>query len=100
MAELQGALPGLRRTAAAAALAGFAVPAMGSALAWIDGMTRGRVPADFMQGLRARFGAHRFERPARPGHFHADWSGSLRSFRCWAYQGAARPPPAAGPATR
>lgn len=74
-AELQEALPGLRRTVAAAALAGFAVPAMGSALAWVDGMTRARVPADFLQGLRDRFGAHRFERSDRPGSFHADWRG-------------------------
>ena len=74
-AELREALPGLRRTVASAALAGFAVPAMGSALAWVDGMTRARVPADFLQGLRDRFGAHRFERSDRPGSFHADWRG-------------------------
>jgi len=75
-AEMREALPGLRRTVAAAALAGYAVPAMGSALAWVDGMTRARVPADFLQGLRDRFGAHRFERIDRAGSFHADWSGS------------------------
>lgn len=75
-AELRGVLPGLRRTVAASALAGFAVPAMGSALAWVDGMTRARVPADFLQGLRDRFGAHRFERSDRPGSFHADWRGA------------------------
>lgn len=76
MGELRDALPGLRRTVSAAALSGFAVPAMGSALAWLDGMTRARVPADFLQGLRDRFGAHRFERTDRPGSFHADWRGS------------------------
>lgn len=75
-AELREGIPGLRRTVAAAALAGFAVPAMGSALAWVDGMTRARVPADFLQGLRDRFGAHRFERVDRPGSFHADWRGA------------------------
>jgi 6-phosphogluconate dehydrogenase len=75
-AEMREALPGLRRTVAAAALGGYAVPAMGSALAWVDGMTRERVPADFLQGLRDRFGAHRFERTDRPGSFHADWRGA------------------------
>lgn len=73
--EMRGVLPGLRRAVSAAALAGYAVPAMGSALSWIDGMTRARVPADFLQGLRDRFGAHRFERTDRPGSFHADWRG-------------------------
>lgn len=74
-AELYSVLPGLRLTVAAAAMSRFAVPAMGSALAWVDGVTRARVPADFLQGLRDRFGAHRFERTDRPGSFHADWSG-------------------------
>jgi 6-phosphogluconate dehydrogenase len=75
-AEIREVLPGLRRTVAAAALGGYAVPAMGSALAWVDGLTRERVPADFLQGLRDRFGAHRFERTDRPGSFHADWRGA------------------------
>lgn len=74
--ELRTVLSGLRRTVAAASLAGHAVPAMMSALAWVDGMTRARVPADFLQGLRDRFGAHRFERIDRAGSFHADWRGS------------------------
>ncbi|MEQ8817831.1 MAG: NADP-dependent phosphogluconate dehydrogenase [Thalassobaculum sp.] len=74
-AEMHSVLPGLRNTVAAAALSRFAVPAMGSALAWVDGMSRDRVPADFLQGLRDRFGAHRFERTDRPGSFHADWRG-------------------------
>ncbi|MEQ8397288.1 NADP-dependent phosphogluconate dehydrogenase [Thalassobaculum sp.] len=76
MSEMQDVLPGLRHAVSAAALAGYAAPAMMSALSWVDGMTRARVPADFLQGLRDRFGAHRFERTDRPGSFHADWSGS------------------------
>jgi len=75
-AELAETLPGLRRVAAAAITAGYAVPALTSALAWHDGMTRARVPADFLQGLRDRFGAHTFERIDAPGSHHADWSGS------------------------
>ena len=75
-AELAETLPGLRRTAAAAIGAGYAVPALTSALSWHDGMVRARVPADFLQGLRDRFGAHSFERIDAPGSHHADWSGS------------------------
>lgn len=75
-AELDGTLSGLRRVAAAAIGAGYAVPALTSALSWHDGMTRARVPADFLQGLRDRFGAHTFERIDAPGSHHADWSGS------------------------
>lgn len=75
-AELAETLPGLRRSAAAALLAGYAVPALTSALSWHDGMVRKRVPADLLQGLRDRFGAHTFERIDAPGSHHADWTGS------------------------
>jgi 6-phosphogluconate dehydrogenase len=75
-AELAEALPGLRRTAAAALMGGYAVPALTSALSWHDGMVRARVPADFLQGLRDRFGAHTFERIDVPGSHHATWSGA------------------------
>ncbi|MDF1791648.1 MAG: NADP-dependent phosphogluconate dehydrogenase [Thalassobaculaceae bacterium] len=74
--ELAETLPGLRRVAATAITAGYAVPALTSALSWHDGMIRRRVPADFLQGLRDRFGAHTFERIDAPGSHHADWSGS------------------------
>ncbi len=73
--DLAQTLPGLRRAIAGSVTAGFAVPAMTSALGWYDGMTRHRVPADFLQGLRDRFGAHGFERDDQPGTHHADWSG-------------------------
>ncbi|NQW08733.1 MAG: NADP-dependent phosphogluconate dehydrogenase [Alphaproteobacteria bacterium] len=72
-AELDTALPGLRRTVAAASLAGIPVPVHGSALAWIEGMTRARGPANLLQGLRDRFGAHGFERTDAPGTHHGDW---------------------------
>lgn len=75
-AELAETLPGLRRTAATAIGAGYAVPALTSALSWHDGMVRARVPADFLQGLRDRFGAHTFERIDAPGSHHAKWNGS------------------------
>ncbi|WPZ32964.1 NADP-dependent phosphogluconate dehydrogenase [Thalassobaculum sp. OXR-137] len=75
-AELAETLPGLRRTAAAGIGAGYAVPALTSSLSWHDGMVRARVPADFLQGLRDKFGAHTFERLDAPGNHHADWSGS------------------------
>ncbi|MFX4222184.1 MAG: NADP-dependent phosphogluconate dehydrogenase [Thalassobaculum sp.] len=74
--ELAETLTGLRRVAAAAIGAGYAVPALTSALSWHDGMVRARVPADFLQGLRDRFGAHTFERIDAPGSHHADWTGS------------------------
>ncbi|MCR9070215.1 MAG: NADP-dependent phosphogluconate dehydrogenase [Alphaproteobacteria bacterium] len=72
--ELAETLPGLRRVAAAAIGAGYAVPALTSALSWHDGMVRARVPADFLQGLRDRFGAHTFERIDMPGSHHAHWT--------------------------
>ena len=72
-AELDAALPGLRRTVAATALAGIPAPVHGSALAWIEGMTRARGPANLLQGLRDRFGAHGFERTDAPGTHHGEW---------------------------
>jgi 6-phosphogluconate dehydrogenase len=73
--EMTAGLPALRRVAAAAIGAGYAVPSMTAALAWHDGMTRARVPADFLQGLRDKFGAHTFERTDQPGVHHSDWPG-------------------------
>lgn len=74
---IQAALPGWRRVAAAALLHGIAVPCISSALAFFDGFTSERLPANMLQAQRDFFGAHTYERIDRPmgEYFHTDWTG-------------------------
>ncbi len=58
-----------------AAQVAIPVPAITASLAYYDGYRSERLPANFVQGLRDRFGAHGYERVDRPGHFHSDWAG-------------------------
>jgi 6-phosphogluconate dehydrogenase len=46
-------------------------PAIGASL---DGCRSARLPADIIQLLRDRFGAHGYERVDMPGHFHTEWA--------------------------
>ncbi|MHA6265018.1 NADP-dependent phosphogluconate dehydrogenase [Arenibacterium sp. CAU 1754] len=75
--RLGHAIPALRRTVAAAALRGHALPAMSSALSWYDAMRQGRGTANLIQAQRDLFGNHGFERVDRPGQFHGPWDQSL-----------------------
>ena len=71
------ALPGWRKTAACAVSAGIPVPALSSALAWFDGYTTARLPANLLQAQRDYFGAHTYERVDAPQgtFFHTNWTG-------------------------
>jgi 6-phosphogluconate dehydrogenase len=75
---LAGCQGGLRRTVAAAALAGIPVPALYSALAFYDGYRSARLPANLIQAQRDYFGAHTYERIDAPRGkaFHTDWAGA------------------------
>ncbi len=70
---LAEALPGLRRTVAAAVSLGVPLPALSAALAWYDSIRRGRGTTNLIQAQRDFFGAHGFERLDRDGTHHADW---------------------------
>jgi 6-phosphogluconate dehydrogenase len=63
----------LRRVVARAMLAGVAVPAHASALAYYDSLRRARSPQNLTQAQRDYFGAHTFERVDRAGNFHSSW---------------------------
>jgi 6-phosphogluconate dehydrogenase len=52
---------------------GVPTPAFSSALAYYDGLRRGRGPANLLQGLRDYFGAHTYRRLDRQGSFHTRW---------------------------
>jgi 6-phosphogluconate dehydrogenase len=77
-AEIAGALPGWRKTAALSMELGIPAPAMTSALAFYDGYRTARLPANLLQAQRDYFGAHSYERVdrSRGEFFHTDWSGS------------------------
>ena len=64
----------LRAVVASAGDAGFAVPAFGASLAYLDGIRRRRSPANLLQGMRDYFGAHTYERTDRDGVFHTERS--------------------------
>src|SRR3990172_7436298 len=75
--RIQRAAPAWRRVVAAAVSAGLPVPAMSSALAFLDGYRREPLPANLLQAQRDYFGAHTYERIDRPrGEFlHTNWTG-------------------------
>lgn len=73
--HLEGGIPALRRTVAAAVMGGHAAPALSAALAYFDQLTRARGTADLIQAQRDFFGAHGFERTDRAGSgFHGPWA--------------------------
>lgn len=69
-------LPSLRRVVADGALSGVALPCMGSALSYFDGLRTLRSPANLLQAQRDCFGAHGYERTDEPrgAFFHTDWT--------------------------
>jgi 6-phosphogluconate dehydrogenase len=72
---LDACLPSLRKVTARAIEQGLPVPAFASALAFFDGYRSTWLPANLIQALRDRFGAHGYERIDRPRGeaFHSEW---------------------------
>ena len=70
-------VPAWRQVAAAAVSYGIPAPAMTSALAYFDGYTTERLPANLLQAQRDYFGAHTYERLDSPRgqFFHTNWTG-------------------------
>ena len=67
-----------RRVVSAAVMHGIPLPAMSAALAYFDGYTTERLPANLLQAQRDYFGAHTYERVDEPRgkFFHSNWTGS------------------------
>ena len=72
--DVVGAAGAWRKVVAEAVTAGVPTPAFSSSLAYFDGLTRARGPANLLQGLRDFFGAHTYRRLDKPGSFHTRWS--------------------------
>ncbi len=69
------AQPALRQAVVGATLRGISVPALSSALAYLDGIRAPRATAAIIQAQRDFFGSHTYGRVDRPGTFHTLWSG-------------------------
>jgi len=52
---------------------GIPLPAIASSLDYYDAYRSERLPANLVQLLRDRFGAHGYERSDRTGQFHTHW---------------------------
>lgn len=75
---LQASVPAWRRIVAKAIELGLPMPCTGAGITFLDGYTRGRLPANMIQALRDYFGAHTYERVDKPRgeHFHTNWTGT------------------------
>jgi 6-phosphogluconate dehydrogenase len=62
-----------RDTIKVAKVVGVPIPAIDASLDYYDGYRSERLPANLIQALRDRFGAHGYERIDKPGRFHSDW---------------------------
>ncbi|HOS95862.1 MAG TPA: NADP-dependent phosphogluconate dehydrogenase, partial [Armatimonadota bacterium] len=62
-----------RRVIAQAVACGIPVPAMSASMAYFDGYTSSRLPANLLQAQRDYFGAHTYERIDAEGVFHTRW---------------------------
>ena len=63
----------LRRVVARAHEAGIPIPAMDSALDFVDAYRTARLPANLIQAQRDFFGAHTYQRVDKEGTFHTEW---------------------------
>jgi len=74
--RLEACQDGWRRTVALAVTRGVPVPALSSALAYLDGARSETLWANMIQAQRDYFGAHTYQRVDRPGTFHTAWGES------------------------
>jgi 6-phosphogluconate dehydrogenase len=49
------------------------MPALSSALSYVDMFSTGRLPSNLIQAQRDYFGAHTYERIDKGGPFHTNW---------------------------
>jgi len=75
--KVLAAQAGWRRTASAALLNGFPIPAITTALCYYDSLRSALLPANLIQAQRDFFGAHTYERNDKEEgqFFHTNWTG-------------------------
>ena len=70
---LKGLESGWRDTVRSAKSLGIPIPAIDASLDYYDGYRSEKLPANLIQALRDRFGAHGYGRIDKPGQYHSDW---------------------------
>ncbi|MDW7992032.1 MAG: NADP-dependent phosphogluconate dehydrogenase [Anaerolineae bacterium] len=75
--QIRQRLPGAIRARRWALEAGVPMPALGSALEYLQAMRRAWLPANLIQAQRDAFGAHTYRRIDRPGVFHTEWEETI-----------------------
>lgn len=75
--EVLNKVSGLRKVVSASVLNGVSVPTLSMSIAYFDGYTTERLPANLLQAQRDFFGAHTYERidDKRGKFFHTNWTG-------------------------
>jgi 6-phosphogluconate dehydrogenase len=63
----------LRKVVSHAVLCGIPVPALASALSYIDGAAQAKSTANLIQAQRDCFGAHTYKRLDKEGSYHTSW---------------------------
>jgi 6-phosphogluconate dehydrogenase len=71
---LKNNIGSLRKVVSEAALSGFPVGGLMSALTYYDAYTTARLPLNLLQAQRDYFGAHTYERIDKEGKFHTQWT--------------------------
>jgi 6-phosphogluconate dehydrogenase len=71
--QIKDSLPAARKTLGRAVAEGHPVPALTSALNYLQQLRTGRSTVDLVQAQRDIFGAHGFERIDQPGAHHGPW---------------------------
>jgi 6-phosphogluconate dehydrogenase len=78
VSELKSRMDHLRQVIATGVLSGIPMPTLTAGLAYFDGYTTDRLPANLLQAMRDYFGAHTYERVDKPRgeFFHTNWTGT------------------------
>jgi len=69
-----GATKGWRTAVSSAITTGLPIPAMASALSYVDALKTDRLWTALTQAQRDHFGAHSYRRTDRDGSYHSDWT--------------------------
>ncbi|AVM41995.1 NADP(+)-dependent, decarboxylating phosphogluconate dehydrogenase [Fastidiosipila sanguinis] len=73
-AAISQGITALRKLVSTASLAGVAIPAFSSALAYYDSLRAARSQANMISAQRDYFGAHTYRRTDRDGVYHHEWN--------------------------
>lgn len=76
--EVEQCILGWRKAVMMAVESGIPTPCFSTSIAFFDGLTTARLPANLLQAQRDYFGAHTYERVDKPRgqFFHTNWTGT------------------------